>query len=164
MCASKEKDCVCYLKRSPGFQQLNKNLYLIHRWVGVAMWGGCAVNQAGYLPLAPLAPVLRCEVKAFWIYAQVSLLHRSFVSIHNVLWKCQDVLTLHGTDKTKPSSLKLFFFPVLCDRLSTIEVWKRKLGAANGCHIQVQPRKHFEWCIYSYNTCKRGQINCKVYQ
>lgn len=47
--------------------------------------GGFLVKQAGALPLAPLAPVLRCEVKAFWIYAQVSLLHRSFMPIHNVL-------------------------------------------------------------------------------
>lgn len=48
-------------------------------------WGGYSAKQAGTLPLAPLAPVLRCEVKAFWIYAQVSLLHRSFMPIHNVL-------------------------------------------------------------------------------
>lgn len=48
-------------------------------------WGVFSVNQAGTLPLAPLAPVLRCEVKAFWINAQVSLLHRSFMPIHNVL-------------------------------------------------------------------------------
>lgn len=48
-------------------------------------WGVYGVKRAGTLPLAPLAPVLRCEVKAFWIYAQVSLLHRSFMSVHNVL-------------------------------------------------------------------------------
>lgn len=64
-------------------------------------WEGYSVNQAGTLPLAPLAPVLRCEVKAFWIYAQVSLLHCSFMPIHNILWKRQDILTLDSRDKAK---------------------------------------------------------------
>lgn len=87
---------VSYLKRGPGFKKvsrfsvrnLDRNLYLVHCLLQVcyvAVWGGYSANQAGTLPLAPLAPVLRCEVKAFWIYAQVSLLHRSFMPIHNVL-------------------------------------------------------------------------------
>lgn len=85
---------VFYLKRRPAFKKvsvsmlsvrpLDEHLDLIHRFLQVR-WGERSVNQAAALPLAPLAPVLRCEVKAFWIYAQVSLLHRSFMPIHNVL-------------------------------------------------------------------------------
>lgn len=59
------------------------------------------------LPLAPLAPVLRREVKAFRIYAQVSLLHRSFMSIHDILWKSQDVLTLDSNNTNKVISHSL---------------------------------------------------------
>lgn len=51
------------------------------------------------LPLAPLAPVLGCEVKAFGVYAEMSLLHGFFVSVHNLLWKCQNVLTLIIVDQ-----------------------------------------------------------------
>lgn len=49
----------------------------------------------GTLPLAPLAPVLWSEVKTLGINAQVSFVHRSFVSFHNVLRERQDVLTLN---------------------------------------------------------------------
>lgn len=79
-------------------------------WVQTGFWGRnldlirCSLvvlagvfRGAGSLPLAPLAPVLGREVKAFRIDAQVSLLHCSFVSVHDVLWQSQDVLTLRST-------------------------------------------------------------------
>lgn len=46
------------------------------------------------LPLPPLAPVLGSEVQTLGVDAQVSLVHRSLVSLHDVLGESQDVLTL----------------------------------------------------------------------
>jgi len=46
------------------------------------------------LPLPPLAPVLGSEVQTFGIDAQVPLVHRPLVSLHDVLGESQDVLSL----------------------------------------------------------------------
>lgn len=106
------KFIMSYLKNSPGLKKVlrlfNESLDLSHCLLRVRYMaslggggGGVSVSLTGPLPLAPLAPVLWCEVKAFWIYTQVSLLHRSFVTVHNVLWESQDVLTLHARDNKK---------------------------------------------------------------
>lgn len=83
------------------FSLITENLHLIHGLLLVRRPGGVWDSGAAPLPLAPLAPVLRCEMKAFWIDAQVSLLHRSFMTVHNVLWESQDVLTLESRMKTE---------------------------------------------------------------
>ena len=61
---------------------------------GDQQWRGEPGELAGSLPLAPLAPVLGGEVKAFGVDAQVTLLHGSLMALHNVLRESQDVLAL----------------------------------------------------------------------
>lgn len=57
------------------------------------------------LPLAPLAPVLGGEVKAFGVDAQVTLLHCPLMPLHYVLRKSQDILALRSHRERRGSNM-----------------------------------------------------------
>jgi hypothetical protein len=59
------------------------------------------------LPLAPLAPVFRGEVKAFGVNAQVTLLHCPLMPLHYVLRKSQDILALRSHRKRRGSNMQI---------------------------------------------------------
>lgn len=54
---------------------------------GAAVMAAVRRKAAGhlFLPFAPLTPVFRGEMKTFGVYAQVTLLHCSLMTLDNVL-------------------------------------------------------------------------------
>lgn len=102
----KKNDVHCLLKRTPRFKKVLGEKDQRKPSSGPLFASGpLCCFRFRTLPLPPFAPVLWSEVKAFGIYAQVPLLHCSLMSIHNVLWQSQNVLTLHSRNQSQHTLL-----------------------------------------------------------
>lgn len=74
---------ILFIIKNVLLQEMPKSSVVEMVWVH----GAVSVSKRGgkSLPFAPLAPVLGREVKAFGVYAQMSLLHGFFMSVHDLL-------------------------------------------------------------------------------